>query len=539
MIRTGLLVVGGGPVGLSAALLAHRFGLSCVLVERRPEVAPHPKARGVRNRAMELFRLWGVEERLLAGAPHRPHNGFVYCESLSGQEYGRSPAPPESSEHSPTGDSRVPQDHLEGVLRAELAGLRGVEARFGVELRSFAQDATGVTADLHDPASGEDTRIRADFMIAADGVASGVRGRLGVAMAGDQLGYWQSVFWNGDISRLTEHRTAIQYLTAPAAGGSAQGFVTVAPVDGKERWITFRMLPEGTARPGALTDEAARELVTTAVGAPAQEIEIVGTATYLVAAQVAERYRDGRVFLAGDAAHAFPPTGGFGLNTGVQDVHNLVWKLALVLQGAAPPALLDTYEEERRPIAASNARWSTANADRFASVWQRIRAGEALDDVLAGQRAHVGSLGRDLGFRYLSGALIPDGGQGEAIPASYAPSSTPGVRAPHVWITSEGRRCSTLDLFDTAFTLISRSRDWCADATAAATACGVPLRTCLAGTDGFAVAEDTFEAAYGLGGDGAVLVRPDGHVAWRTRRPPAQAEPGLREVFQRVLGVPG
>jgi putative polyketide hydroxylase len=530
MTHTPLLVVGGGPVGLSAALLASRLGVPCTLFERYAQPYNHPKARGVRDRAMELFRVWGIEEEIRAGAPADPELGFVYCESLAGPELGRTPATATPEELGPSGPCRVPQDVLERILRARVAAADGVAAHFGTELAGLKQDDEQVTATVVDTATGERQTITADWVIAADGAAGAVRGALGVAMTGDEVGYWQSAYWHGDIAHLVEKRSAVQYLTADPDGG----FVTVAPVDGHERWITFRMRPRNSGRPEPLTEEQARALIRTAVGAPCA-VEIVNTATYLVQAKVADRYRIGRVFLAGDAAHLFPPTGGFGLNTGVQDAHNLMWKLALVIRGLAGDALLDSYETERRPVAVSNAHWSKANADRFETVWQRIATGRAADDAIGQQRAHLTAVERDLAFRYEHGALVPD--------PSEAPSEDPfgaavGRRAPHLWLRGREPALSTLDLFESRFTLLHTPAGvaWREAADALAARRDPPLVVrCAPGPD-FDVDAAEFARRYALPDGGAMLVRPDGHVAWRS----AGAEPGrhrgeLAEAVRRVL----
>jgi 2-polyprenyl-6-methoxyphenol hydroxylase-like FAD-dependent oxidoreductase len=510
---TALLVVGGGPVGLSAALLASQYGIPCTLIDRFETPYKHPKARGVRTRAMELFQLWGLEPEIRAEAPVNPEFGFVYCESLAGREYGRTPAGGADTTQSPTGDTRIPQDELESILRRRVARTPGVETLFGTALESIEQDATGVQALVTDARGGEQRTLTADYVIAADGAASVIRPALGIEQDGKVLGFWQSVYWHGDLGDAIEGRTAIQYLTADPAGG----FVTVAPVDGTERWMTFRMRGHDQSHPGAFSDDEARGLIRTAVGRDVPA-EIISTATYQVSAKVARGYRSGRIFLAGDAAHTFPPTGGFGLNTGVQDAHNLLWKLAFVLQGVASESLLDTYELERRPIAESNARWSLENAARFDVVWDHISSGTAADDPIARQKAHLPAVQRDLGFRYVTGGLAPDAVVVEGDGSTPDLTAQVGRRAPHLWVGNGERRVSTLALYDGKLTVLHgvHGQQWADAAVAAAKLFNVHIEVYRAPSREFDVDPAAFAELYQLAEDAAILIRPDGHVAWRS-----------------------
>ncbi|MER8069301.1 FAD-dependent monooxygenase [Streptomyces sp. NPDC094034] len=528
--HTDVLVVGGGPVGLSAALLASRLGIRATLVERHRVPYAHPKARGVRTRAMELFRLWGMEGEIRGRAPANPRHGFVYCQSLSGAEYARTPAGDEDGALSPSGPCRVPQDELERILRARVARAAGVRVLFGSTVTDLRQDRGGVRATVEDTDTGGTRTLTAGYAIAADGAGSGVRHGLGIGLTGDSLGYWQSVYWHGDISRLTKDRGAIQYLTAAPDGG----FVTVAPVDGRERWITFRMRPRDAGDPGRLTDPQARELVRSSVGEDIP-VEVVSTATYEVAAKVADTYRDGRVFLAGDAAHVFPPTGGFGLNTGVQDAHNLLWKLALVRLGRAGDRLLDTYEAERRPVAFSNARWSQENAERFDDVWRSIVSGAPAGDATARQRGHLAALERDLGFRYPHGALV---GEGPETTDADAFTAAVGRRAPHLWVDDGERRMSSLEIFEGGWTLLYGADGalWSDAARGAGRSLRLPLRAYRAPGPRFGVDQERFDRLYGLRPGAALLIRPDGHLAWRAPADPAGRHRDLlAQALRRIL----
>jgi hypothetical protein len=258
----------------------------------------------------------------------------------------------------------------------------------------------------------------------------------------------------------------------------------------------------------------------------------------VAAAQVAERYRRGRVFLAGDAAHHMPPTGGFGLNTGVQDVHNLAWKLAAVLHGWAGPSLLDAYEDERLPYGRAITEQALANA-------RSLGRGESLDPTPPAALARpefLNELGMIFGAQYESDAVVADGTPPPKVAnpvTDYEPSARPGSRAPHVWIERGGARLSTVDLFDgRRFTLLAGPEGgaWCEAARAAAERLTVPLDALtISGADSHADGEGAWLATYGLERDGAVLVRPDGYVAWRKASAPAAPLVEISGALEHVL----
>ncbi|HEY7086429.1 MAG TPA: FAD-dependent monooxygenase, partial [Hyphomicrobiaceae bacterium] len=303
-------------------------------------------------------------------------------------------------------------------------------------------------------------------------------------------------------------------------------------------------------RPEHFTPRRCLELARAAVGMPDLPVELINIAFWTRTAQVAQRFQVGRVFLAGDAAHRFPPTGGFGANTGIQDVHNLAWKLAAVVRGWAHPRLLATYEEERRPIAQANTDFSVTNGHRWAAAQQAILSGDEarLASALKEQVKHLDSEGQDLGFCYGSGALVPEPTR-EPLPLDsqvYVPSAVPGARAPHVWLHpanpcagAGAPRLSTLDLFEHQFVLLSGPRDesWRRAAQAAAQDFGIPLSVYAIGPGGdFQSRERDWAQLYELDALGAVLVRPDGHVAWRSRGRSNDALALLRHAFAASSG---
>jgi hypothetical protein len=261
-----------------------------------------------------------------------------------------------------------------------------------------------------------------------------------------------------------------------------------------------------------------------------------------MSAQIALRFRERRVLLVGDAAHRTTPAGGLGMNTDLQSAHNLVWKLAAVLSGVAGERLLDTYEAERRGVATLNTEASKARAEAVFDAGAAAARGDfdAIRKWVAGRQHEPDSrLGQDLGYTYESGAIVPDGTRPVAVAnpiADYVPNARPGARAPHLWLERDGQRLSSLDLFDTAFVLLTgRDGDpWREAATAIAAQDRIPLQACMIGTD-LADPSGTFPDLYGIGPGGAVLVRPDGFVAWRQPSLPARPAEALHAALEQIL----
>lgn len=359
MLDVPVLIVGGGPVGLTASILLSRLGVRSLLVERHPGTSIHPKARGINARTMEVFRQCGVEEAVrAAGLPPAKGRFIIWARSLAGEELERRIPWRSRDDAAPLGPAApcvCAQDDLEPVLRGFAESLGNGALRFGSELTTFEQDEEGVTAALR--AAGVQTRVRARYLIAADGARSRVREALGIPMQGTPALYRSvNVLLRADLTPWVADRPATLYFIEQP--GLRATFLTI---NGVNRWGFLINLPV-TASVEQYTPERCAAVVRAAAGVPHLDVEILGVDPWVAAAQVAERYRHGRVFLAGDAAHHMPPTGGFGLNTGVQDVHNLAWKLAAVLHGWAEPALLDSYEVERLPYGRAITEQSLINS---------------------------------------------------------------------------------------------------------------------------------------------------------------------------------
>ena len=512
MQRVPVLIVGGGPVGLTASLLLSRLGVRSLVVERHPGTAVHPKARGINARTMEIFRQQGVEAEVrAAGLPPERTGLIVWAHTLAGDEIERrTPARgrPESAEISPVRACLCAQDYLEPVLRRCAERQAPGELRFDTELVDFSQDESGVQATLLDRRSGERAEVGADYMIAADGAQSPVRQALGVTMLGKKDVYDSvNLLIEADLRPWTQHRPAALYFIE---NEKLRG--TFLTINATDRWgFLVNGLKSQGFRPEDFTPELSTRLVRLGAGVPDLPVKILGIAPWTASAHVAEAYVHGRVLLAGDAAHEMPPTGGFGLNTGVQDVHNLCWKLALVLQGRAAPALLDTYHDERQPVGRAVTEQSLHNAISMGRLQETRQTAGARPEYL-------NEIGLVFGAVYQSAAVIPDGTAPTAVSdpvTQYVPSARPGSRAPHVWLQApDGTRLSTVDLVGNGFVLMTGAsgESW----LDAANRSDLPVKTVQVGRNGLADTDGRWRDAYGLEPSGAVLVRPDGYVAWRS-----------------------
>jgi putative polyketide hydroxylase len=536
MLDIPVLIAGGGPVGLTASLLLSRHGVRSLLVERHPGTAIVPKARGINARTMEMYRQCGVEAAIRAAGLSEERRGrlIVWTETLAGKEIERrvpGRASPKNMAVTPTTNCLCAQDDLEPVLRrfAETAGPGAL--RFNTELTSFSQKDGSVTGTMTDRVTGEETRFSARYLIAAEGAQSRVRRSLGVQMIGEEKVYDSvNILFNADLRQWTEHRpAALYFVEQPELRGT---FLTI---NGTDRWGFLIHSPSQYGyKPGDFTSERCAALIRQAVGIPELVVSVLGVSPWEASAIVADRYREGAVFLAGDAAHEMPPTGGFGLNTGVQDVHNLAWKIAAVLRGQADDALLDSYHAERQPLAETITRAALANAMSMGRTTRQSGA------VLP-RREFLNEQGLIYGLCYESMAVIPDGTPPVEVTdpvTEYVPSARPGSRAPHVWLQRGGEQLSTIDLFGSHFVLLA-GRD--GDAWRQAIHQIVPswpplIGFTVGGKEDLIDPDGNWHEAYGVETDGAVLVRPDGYVAWRGRSGASRPREVLRAVVDGVLG---
>ncbi|MFD7965346.1 FAD-dependent oxidoreductase [Streptomyces zaomyceticus] len=539
--RTPVLIVGGSLVGLSTSLFLGRHGVPHTLVERHTGTSIHPRGRGNNVRTMELFRSAGVARPIEeAASVLARNNGILQTPSLVGEagEWLFKEIDPGGgvARFSPAGWCLCSQNDLEPVLLTRATELGG-DLRFGTELMSFEQDADGVTAQVKSRATGEHTTIRADYLVAADGPRSPVREQLGIGQNGPgDLFHNVSITFvsRGLVDVVGDRHFIVCYLTNPEADGA------LLPVDNRERWVFHAPWhPEHGETLEEFTDERCAEHIRRAVGVPDLDVEITGRAPWHAAERIAERYADGRVFLVGDAAHEMPPTGAFGSNTGIQDAHNLAWKLAAVLGDWAGPRLLASYDAERRPVAETTS--ARASARSVEHSHPGYTPGPGAGGGPKGKKG--GILNEVLGYRYPQGAVLGTDRTEPVVSDGLRLTGDPGSRAPHMWLNRAGTRMSSLDLYERSLVLLS-SEDgaggWHAAATHVGQEAAVPLDSYRIGDgpDAELAPENgtDWAEAHGVTTDGAVLIRPDGFVAWRSEG--ASADPGaaLRQALTAILG---
>lgn len=483
-IEVPVLVVGGSLVGMSSAMLLGHYGVRSMVVEHHRGTAIHPRAAQISQRTMEIFRTVGVEQivRRKSADQFVQDGAIMAVDTLAGKEIAYYIANLNEGirDLSPCERVFISQSLLEPLLKQRAEEL-GAELRFATELTSFEQDSTGVTAQIRHRDSGETATVRARYMIAADGAHSRVRERLRIRMLGHGVfSNSITIYFRANVGPLLRGRNlSVIYVINPVLRGFfrieipfTSGFLAITAVGDPEH--------PNTDVSAGLTEQRCLELLHAALGVDDLPITIEDVMYWQSAADTAERFREGNIFLAGDSAHVMPPHGGFGGNTGVQDAQNLAWKLTWVLNGKASPELLDTYERERRPVGEFTVEQAYS---RYVTRTAPYLASKGFQPV-----AH--DMNVELGYCY-EGQLHEHPNESKA---------RPGTRAPHLWLSEN---CSTLDLFGRDYVLLA-GPDWNSTTN-------LPVHR---------FTKEEFLSAYGITSKEAVLVRPDGFVEWRGERCP-------------------
>ncbi|MGE6398334.1 FAD-dependent oxidoreductase [Bacillus cereus] len=529
-----VLIVGGGLSGLSSALFLAKHNIDYVLIERHSSTAIHPKAGGITFRTMELFRELGLEKRIrLAGKALEDCHGRIAVQTIdevkneeleqirAAQYENNEKLVRKVEEISPSKQTACYQITLEEMMVQEAKALGG-ELSFYHELVSYEQNEDRVIATIRDRKTEKESVIYCDYLIAADGAKSKIREQLGILTEGRGTigGYYMNIYFEADLSGFIE--------------GDAFGFTMILhpevlgaliPVDNESKWIYHVAYdPVKGERPEDFSIERCKRIIQTAIGSMDIKPEIVSVLPWEASESTAVKFQDNRIFLVGDSAHIMPPTGGFGSNTGIQDAHNLAWKLAAVIQGKAKPKLLETYHEERYPAAKLTTDFASSMLFRAANREE-------------GNLNNMDSLAVTVGYQYCSEAIIDEYNTPHRMDIVDL-NGRPGTRAPHFWGTYEGNEVSILDLFGSNFVLLTGAGHsaWTEAVHVVSSRLGVKVKVYQVGLAGdFIDQGNSFRKLYGIENGGAVVIRPDGFIGWRTENEVLKPNVLLEDVMKHLL----
>ncbi|GAA4244580.1 FAD-dependent oxidoreductase [Dactylosporangium darangshiense] len=577
-VETDVLIVGSGPAGSAAALFLSTLGVPNVMITKYRWTANTPRAHITNQRAMEIFRDMRIEDQVLADATrHRLVGDTVFCTSIAGEEIGRihtwgTSAAREADYRlaSPCLTVDIPQTYLEPIL-VKNATMRGTQSRFSTEYLSHTQDADGVDVQVLDRLTGTQYTIRAKYLIGADGARSRVAADIGLPYEGAMdIAGSMNITFKADISAYCNHRPSVLYwVIQPGSNVGGIGAGLVRMVRPWNEWLIVWGY-DINDEPPVVDEAAATQIVRNLLGMPDLDVEITGTSLWGNNEMYATHLQSGRVFCAGDAVHRHPPSNGLGSNTSIQDSYNLAWKLAAVLKGQASPSLLDTYSTERAPVAERIVKRANKSSREFVDLFVALGVTEAKTEEEmvrqieerkantpegAAKRAALvkamelknyefNAHGVELGQFYESSAVVSDGTprpEPTRDPDLYYQASTvPGSHLPHAWVGDNKRKLAMMDLAPyTRFTLITgiAGEAWENAAEKVARALGIDLATVIIGP-GREITDLYYDWSKlrEIDESGALLVRPDKHIAWRAAVLPADPESALRDALTQILG---
>ena len=528
-----VLIAGGGLIGLSAAMFLAQHGIPSLVAERLRGGSQLPRAAFFHMRTLEMFRAAGIEDevREQSSKEFEPEGALIIMDTLAGKKLADIiPSLNEGVDAlSPCRRLFVTQPGLEPILRRR-AEQAGAKVLAGHEAVGVEQDADGVTLTVQDIDTGKQSKLRGQYLLGADGAHSRIREALGIPF--DGRGVFSNsitIYFHADLApQLLGKQLSVVYINNATLGGFFR-----MDKDCKSGFLAVNTVGDPKKDPKAAADAAADisearliEFVRAGAGIPDLPVKIDGVARWRATSDVARKFREGRAFLAGDAAHLMPPNGGFGGNTGIHDAHNLAWKLALVLKGIAGPDLLDTYEAERKPVG----KFTVEQAyTRYVTRTAPYLGAKDFEPP-----AHDFNI--ELGYLYRSPAVCAENGESKVHDDPRQTFGCPGSRAPHLWLERAGERVSTIDLTGGAFLLLAGPEGdaWCGAARSAAARAGVALDAYRIGAE-LRDPGDGFAAAYGLSGSGAALIRPDGFVAWRAKARADDPQAAITRAFDTIL----